>query len=63
VHQALDRLASQDERKAHLIEMHYFGGLNQQELAETKQISLRTVERELRMARAWLRRELRNVAA
>jgi RNA polymerase sigma factor (TIGR02999 family) len=63
VHQALDRLASQDQRKADLIEMHYFGGLNQQELADTRQISLRTVERELRMARAWLRRELRGIAA
>jgi RNA polymerase sigma factor (TIGR02999 family) len=63
VHQALDRLAAQDERKASLIEMHYFGGLNQEELAEAKQLSLRTVERELRMARAWLRRSLRGEIA
>ena len=63
VHQALDRLASLDPRKAELIELHYFAGLNQQELADTQQVSLRTIERELRLARAWLRRELRGAAA
>lgn len=62
VHQALDRLAQQDTRKAELIELHYFGGLNQQELADVQQGSLRTVERELRLARAWLRREMRGEA-
>ena len=62
VHEALDRLAAQDPNKAELIEWHYFGGLNQQEIALARQVSLRTVERELRMARAWLRRELRGAA-
>jgi len=63
VHQALDRLATQDPRKAEMVELHYFAGLNQQEMADTQQVSLRTVERELRLARAWLRRELRGAAA
>ena len=62
VHEALDRLAAQDTRKAALIEGHYFGGLNQQELADVQNVSLRTVERELRLARAWLQRELRGAA-
>ena len=58
VHEALERLAKQDARKAELIELHYFAGLNQEELAVTTHVSLRTVERELRTARAWLRRDL-----
>jgi RNA polymerase sigma factor (TIGR02999 family) len=58
VHEAIERLALQDERKAELVELYYFGGLSQEELAEAKQVSLSTVERELRLARAWLRREL-----
>jgi RNA polymerase sigma factor (TIGR02999 family) len=62
VHEALERLASQDSRKAGLVELHYFAGLSQQEMADHEQLSLRTVERELRAARAWLRRELRSAA-
>ena len=62
VHEALERLAKQDARKAELIELHYFAGLNQEELAVTTNVSLRTVERELRTARAWLRRDLGTAA-
>lgn len=58
VHESLERLAKQDPRKAELVELHYFAGLNQEELAATTKVSLRTVERELRTARAWLRRDL-----
>lgn len=56
--QALDRLAQLDERKAGLVELVYFGGLTQREAAEVLGVSIPTVERELRQARAWLRREL-----
>jgi RNA polymerase sigma factor (TIGR02999 family) len=62
VHEALERLAAQDARKASMIELHYFAGLGQQEIAAHEQVSLRTVERELRAGRAWLRRELRSEA-
>lgn len=55
---ALDRLAAQDERKAQVVELHLFTGLTGQETAEALGVSTATIERELRMARAWLQREL-----
>lgn len=55
---ALRRLAEQDERKARAIELLYFGGLTQQEVADVLEISLNTVARDVRFAEAWLRREL-----
>jgi len=58
LNQALDRLALQDERKAKLLEMHYFGGMNCDEVAAVLTISVATVNRDLKLARAWLRREL-----
>ena len=55
---AVDRLGSQDRRKAQLVELHYFGGLTNEETAEALNVSISTIERELRLAKAWLRREL-----
>jgi RNA polymerase sigma factor (TIGR02999 family) len=55
---ALTNLAKLSERKAHLIELSFFGGLTYPELAETTGVSEATVHRELRLAKAWLRREL-----
>lgn len=55
---AIDRLAIQDERMAQIVELHFFGGLTCAETAEALEVSLSTVERELRVARAWLRRDL-----
>lgn len=55
---AIDRLAAQDDRKAQIIELHFFGGLTCEETAEALDLSVSTIERELRVARAWLRREL-----
>ena len=52
--EALERLATWDVRKAKLIEMAYFGGYNQPEMAEALGVSLATVERELRLAKRWL---------
>jgi RNA polymerase sigma factor (TIGR02999 family) len=63
LHEALERLAAQDQRKASIVELHYFGGVSQEEAAEALGLSLTTVERELRLARAWLRRELDGSAA
>lgn len=55
---ALKRLESIDERKARVVELHYFGGLSYDEVATVIDISPATVHRELRMARAWLLKEL-----
>jgi RNA polymerase sigma factor (TIGR02999 family) len=56
---ALIRLEAQDERKARLIELHFFAGMNYDETAEALAISPATVGRELRLAKAWLGRELK----
>jgi RNA polymerase sigma factor (TIGR02999 family) len=58
LHDALDALAQQDERKARVIEAHIFGGLSYAETATALGISEATVDRELRLAKAWLAREL-----
>jgi RNA polymerase sigma-70 factor (ECF subfamily) len=63
LHEALDRLAAFDERKARIIEMRYFGGLNREEVAEAMGLTLATVKRDLTIAEAWLRRELGAAAA
>ena len=55
---ALERLGVQDERKTKVVELFFFGGLTRKEIGELLQVSEPTVERDLRMARAWLRSEL-----
>jgi len=55
---ALERLSQQDPRKARLIELFYFGGLKCEEAAVVLEISTATVNRDLRLAKAWLRQEL-----
>ena len=56
--EALQRLAALDERRSRILEQHYFGGLSLEETAEALGVSLATVKRELRAARAWLAVEL-----
>lgn len=56
--EALQRLSALDERKGRAVELHYFGGLTYDETAAALDISAATVDRELRMAKAWLYREL-----
>jgi RNA polymerase sigma-70 factor, ECF subfamily len=56
--EALEKLAAIDERRAKIIELRFFGGLNVEETAAVLGISKRTVEREWTACRAWLRREL-----
>jgi RNA polymerase sigma factor (TIGR02999 family) len=56
--QALQRLAAVDERRSRILEQRYFGGLSLEETAEALNVSLATVKRELRAARAWLAIEL-----
>jgi RNA polymerase sigma-70 factor (ECF subfamily) len=58
--EALERLIALEERKGRAIELHYFGGLSYEEVAEALEISPATVHRDMRMARAWLFKELRN---
>jgi len=58
LHAALEKLEVQDPRKARVIEAHIFGGLTYDETAEVLEISTATVARDLRMAKAWLAREL-----
>jgi len=51
---ALDRLARLDERLARVVELHYFGGLSLDEIGEQMEVSVRTVKRDWRKARAFL---------
>lgn len=55
---ALSRLEAFDERKARVIEARIFAGLTIDETAKVLDVSTATVERELRLARSWLAREL-----
>ena len=55
---ALQKLAEFDERQAQVVEMRFFGGLNNQEIADALNINERTVRREWQTARLWLLREL-----
>jgi len=61
--EALERLAAFDARKARVVELHYFGGLTYDETATAVGVSAATVDRELRLAKAWLYRELRPESA
>lgn len=56
--EALDRLAQVDERRSKILEMLYFGGLARPDAAEALGISESTLNRELKLARAWLYHEL-----
>lgn len=56
---ALNRLAQHDERLANLVEIHYFVGLTSAEIAKAVGMSEATIERHLRLARAWLLANMR----
>lgn len=56
--EALERLAAMDERKCKVVEMRFFGGLNDEEIAEVLGVTTRTVLRDWKTARLWLYREL-----
>ena len=57
--EALERLAELNPRHSRIVELKYFGGLTEEEIAETLDISVRTVRRDWNLARAWLFRELK----
>lgn len=56
--EALNRLATFDERQSRILELRYFGDLTVEEVAECLELSTATVKRETRIAQAWLRREM-----
>lgn len=56
--EALAKLADIDARKAELVELQYFGGLSFREMEEVTGLSSSTIDRDLRMARAWLKDQL-----
>jgi RNA polymerase sigma factor (TIGR02999 family) len=60
IDEALTKLAKVDERKARIVELRFFGGLEVKETAEFLKISTATVMRDWNMAKAWLHRELSN---
>ena len=55
---ALNRLAAMNERQSQIVELRFFTGLNNDEIAEVLGISLATVNREWRLSRAWLHSEI-----
>ena len=62
VHEALDQLAREDPRKAEVVKLRVFAGLEVQEIAVVLNASEKTVQREWTFAKAWLSRELRGGA-
>jgi RNA polymerase sigma factor (TIGR02999 family) len=56
--EALDRLSEVDERKAKVIEMRYFAGMDRDEVASALGLTVATVKRDLHLGEAWLRRFL-----
>jgi RNA polymerase sigma factor (TIGR02999 family) len=61
--EALQRLTAIDERRSRILEHRYFGGLSLEETADALNVSLATVKRELRAARAWLAVELKRTTS
>jgi RNA polymerase sigma factor (TIGR02999 family) len=55
---ALHELAKFDERKARAIELIYFGGMTQDEVAAVLEVSVTTVARDVKVAEAWIRRQM-----
>lgn len=58
LHEALEELAEIDPQQGRIVELKFFGGLSIEEVAEVMRIGHATVERDWKMARAWLRRKL-----
>jgi RNA polymerase sigma-70 factor, ECF subfamily len=61
IDEALAELALQNPRVAETVEMHYFGGLTYEEISEMLKISEATVDRDLRLAKAWMLNQIRPV--
>ncbi len=62
VHEALADLAAEHPRAAQVVEMKFFGGVEQDDIAQALGVSLATVKREWQLARAWLHRHLQDAS-
>ncbi len=62
IHEALERLGEFAPEQAKAIEMMIFGGMTGEEVAQTLRVSASTIDRRVRAAKAWLRRELSDLA-
>jgi len=56
--EALEELGTFDARQSQIVELRFFGGLTNEEIGEALHISPRTIKREWRLAKAWLRRQI-----
>jgi RNA polymerase sigma factor (TIGR02999 family) len=56
--EALTTLSKLDERQSQVVELRFFGGLTEPEIAEVLKVSERTIQSDWRLARSWLLREL-----
>ena len=59
--EALLRLADQDARKAQVVELRYFGGLDVEEVAQVLRVHPNPVIRDWSLAKAWLKREMSKI--
>lgn len=59
--EALTKLSKLNERKSRVVELKYFGGLSNEEMAKVLKVSSKTVTRDWQFARSWLLRELSSV--
>jgi RNA polymerase sigma factor (TIGR02999 family) len=62
LHEALERLGTLDSRKAQVVELKYFGGLNYDEIGEVLKVARITVRRDWEFAKLWLYTELHDTA-
>jgi len=58
IDEALQALAGIDPRKAQVVELRFFGGMSVKEIAEILKVSPETVQRDWKLSKSWLRREL-----
>ena len=63
LHEALEALQAVDARKSQVVEMRYFGGLSVEETAEALGVSIGTVNRDWRLARSWLIRQMKRASS
>ena len=63
LHEALKALEAIDPRKSRVVEMRYFGGMSIEETADALKVSVVTVNRDWRLARIWLIREMNRTAS
>jgi RNA polymerase sigma-70 factor, ECF subfamily len=63
LHDALNELARGDPRKAKIVELRYFGGLNVRDTAAVLKVSEETVARDWRLARGWLLGQIKSMGA